>query len=1007
MRLTITLFICASLTLAPLATRAQTGEDITSPHRLYTEGKALFLRNDFAAAVPVLKTFVRTSTEAALRQEAEYMLVAAGYELNDRHRVERLRDYLERYPDTPHANRIYALLASSYFYDGEYDEALALFNSTRLELLGDDERDERTYQRAIAYLQTGNLKEAAAWLETLRGSRYDEDCRYHIAYIRYTQRRYDEALRGFLPLEDSRKYRSLVPYYIAEIYSARKQYDKSLPVAKEYLSRYRADEHVAEMRRILGEAYYHSANYPQAIKELEGYLRETTGTPRRDALYMQGLAYYQTKVYSRAAETLARVTTSDDALTQNAYLHIGLARLELADKEKARLAFELAAASDADPLVKEQAAYNYVLCLHETDFSAFGESVHAFERFLNEFPQSAYTTEVSGYLVEVYMNTRSYDAALQSIDRITRPNAQILEAKQQVLFHLGTQAFANANFEQALGYLDRSIALGQRDRQTEADARYWRGETRYRLGRTGEAADDYNAYLRLTTERSTEMYALAHYNLGYIAFQRKDYPQAGDYFLHYTRLEKGENPEALADAYNRLGDCSLYARDFENAKAYYAQASQMDTASGDYSFYQLALVSGLQKDYSGKVTLLNRLIGKYPTSPYAANALYEKGRSYVLMGNNTAAIAAFQEIQGKYPTLPVARQAATETGLLYYQKGENDRAIAAYKQVIERYPGSDEARLALRDLKSIYVDLNRVDEFADLANGLPGQVRFDANEQDSLTYTAAERAYMRGRMEEAQASFDGYLKRFPDGAFNLGAHYYLCRMAYARKDYDQVLLHSAALLEYPDNPFAEEALMWRGEVLYNREDMAGALASYQLLKTKASNEERRLLAETGILRSAFLLKDDATTIIAANDLLGEAKLSPELRNEALYGRAKAYTRQNRQSEALADFRLLAKDTRNYYGAEAKYRVAQALYDGKQYAAAEKELLDYIKQSTPHVYWLARSFVLLSDVYAATGKAEDARQYLLSLHQNYHETDDIEGMIKERLERLEKNDMNQY
>jgi len=94
-------------------------------------------------------------------------------------------------------------------------------------------------------------------------------------------------------------------------------------------------------------------------------------------------------------------------------------------------------------------------------------------------------------------------------------------------------------------------------------------------------------------------------------------------------LEKGENTTALADAYNRIGDCHLHVRNFEEAKHYYSQAEQMNTPSGDYSFYQLALVSGLQKDYTGKITLLNRLVGKYPASPYAVNAIYEKGRSYV------------------------------------------------------------------------------------------------------------------------------------------------------------------------------------------------------------------------------------------------------------------------------------------------------------------------------------------------------------------------------------------
>ena len=48
---------------------------------------------------------------------------------------------------------------------------------------------------------------------------------------------------------------------------------------------------------------------------------------------------YQTKVYSKAAETLGKVTTENDALTQNAYLHMGLSYLQLAEKNKARILF--------------------------------------------------------------------------------------------------------------------------------------------------------------------------------------------------------------------------------------------------------------------------------------------------------------------------------------------------------------------------------------------------------------------------------------------------------------------------------------------------------------------------------------------------------------------------------------------------------------------------------------------------------------------------------------------
>ena len=117
---------------------------------------------------------------------------------------------------------------------------------------------------------------------------------------------------------------------------------------------------------------------------------------------MLGLSYYQTKVYSKAAETLGKVTTDNDALTQNAYLHMGLSYLQLAEKNKARMAFEQAAASNANMQIKEQAA-TITLFAYTTSFSAFGESVTAFEKFLNEFPTSPYAEKVSSYLVEVYI----------------------------------------------------------------------------------------------------------------------------------------------------------------------------------------------------------------------------------------------------------------------------------------------------------------------------------------------------------------------------------------------------------------------------------------------------------------------------------------------------------------------------------------------------------------------------------------------------------------------------
>mgnify|MGYP002546811844 FL=1 len=115
MKKRISRIICTLLCCAPIAISAQTSEKITSPVNLYKEGKELFQEKNYAAAIPALKAFVKQKPTASLLQDAEYMLVSSAYELKDKNRIELLRKYLDCYPDTPYANRIYSLLASSYF----------------------------------------------------------------------------------------------------------------------------------------------------------------------------------------------------------------------------------------------------------------------------------------------------------------------------------------------------------------------------------------------------------------------------------------------------------------------------------------------------------------------------------------------------------------------------------------------------------------------------------------------------------------------------------------------------------------------------------------------------------------------------------------------------------------------------------------------------------------------------------------------------------------------------
>ena len=985
----------------PVAGMAQRHVPVTAPEKLFEEGKQLFIKKDYPAALRALSDYLKTGHHSYLMEcETDYMLACAAYELKEQNRIEVLEAYLEEHTDSPYKNRVNALIANAYFYQNDYKNAISRFRLCDLDLLGNEERDEMTLHLAMAYIKTGNMDEAYALLSVVEACtpKYRSDVTFYKAYIDYAQKRYTQALPLFVSLEGDRKYGEEAGVYAADIYLIQGEYDLALRKASEYLRTNNNGSHALEMQRILGGACYGKWQFDKAQTALETYVNGTAN-PERNALYQLGFCYFRAQAWMRAGETLGRVTVQRDALAQNAYLHMGLAFLKLSDKRQAQMAFEQASTMDFDKAVKEEALYNYALCIHETSYSPFAESVTVFERFLNEFPHSTYSEKVNDYLIEVYMNTRSYEAALRSISKISQPGPRILEGKQKILFRLGTQAFANADFNKAIDYLNQSIQLGGYNLQTKADACYWRGESNYRLGYYKQAGNDYTSYLSQTQVRNDGTYGLAMYNLAYSYFKQKQYASAGTWFERFvSSSQSASNRQMLADAYNRLGDCRFHNRQFASAQTCYAKASSLDASSAEYALYQQGFVKGLQKDYAGKVADLNKLIATYPESQYVDEALYERGRAYVEMQNNAQAIASFSELVNKYPQSNVARKAAGEIGLLYYQGDNYDEAIKAYKRVIENYPGSEEAHQAQRDLRSVYIDMNRVDEYAQYASTIKGGISFDSGERDSLTYVAAEKVYMRNDLAGAKTSFARYLQQFPQGAFALNAHYYLGLIAYNQKDYTTARQHLDKVIEYPNNEYSEEAMVMSSEMAFEAKEYSKALALFKMLKEKTASTERRQMAQTGILRCAYLTNNQEEVVLIANEMLADSKLNPELANEARYYRAKIALNVS-PSQAVKDLQVLSQDTRNVYGAEAKYRLAQYYFDSGNTEAAEKELLNYIDVSTPHAYWLARSFVLLSDVYAKLGRTLEARQYLLSLKQNYQADDDIASMIESRLETL--------
>ena len=981
-----------------LTATAQTAAEAGYVGKVITECQRLHSDGEYRSALILIEKIDARNLDERTRQEYELQRALTTFE-NDHQKGKLLiMKYIADYPNTSQKELLNTYIALSHYLDGDFESACALFAEGDMSRLPKDERQRASLYQALSMLETGNEGYAVDALQRLKveSKRYATDAIFHIAVIDYEHNRLDEAYSGFKSVQMSDSYYLDVPYYLAAIEMKRGNTDTAYSIAERFIADHGDKMQGVKMQQIIGAVEFNNGNYDKATEALETYM-DKYPQPQRIAMYQLALSLYNNGEHNRAKELFDNCTTVDDELSQNSLLHKGMIALGQDDANSARLAFELASQMTHNDKIREEALFNYAMCLHKANHSAFGEGVRTFERFLNEYPNSEHASTIGEQLVDVYMNTKSYNVALESIDKINNPSGKILKAKQNILYRLGVQEFINGNNRMSIDYMNRSLELARYDKETQADALFWKGEALYKVGELASADKQYRQAAALGGTNGNK----AVYGSAYVLFQNKEYSKARTEFERFVRNAKSEDSGTIADAYSRIGDCYYYQRQFNTAKEYYDKATSIDSRNADYSLFRSAITLGMSKNYEGKAQTLRELIAEYPSSAYSEQAYYELGRTYIEQGKQNEGIAMYDKLVQRFPQSQLARRAATEKAMVYNSRNDYDNAIKAYKSIIEKYPHSDEAQIALQDLKNIYIEMGNVSAYADYVAGTSGLQKVNSNELDTLAYTAAERFYSKRELGKAEAKFNEYLESFPQGAFRLNSHYYLALIQNNNKDYDTALKNLKAVTGNPDNKFSEEAYVLAGEIHYGKREFESSIAAFKEVLAITIQDERRTAAHMNIMRAARQIKDHDETINSASQLIGKSNLEPEWEREAMFSRAKANIALGKADDAMDDLEPLAEDTRTKEGAESKYLLAELMFADGQHTECEEEILDYIEVSTPHTYWLARSFVLLSDVYAIQGKTMEARQYLISLQNNYDEDDDIAGMIEERLSKLEK------
>ena len=952
--------LLSALVAAPVVAVGQPGVMSSEAAGYLERGRLMYESRNYVGAIDQLEHMKQLPNDASMREQADYYIALSRFERGDDGSLAALQHFIAQYPASPLAMDAQMRIGNYYFYRGQWESALLSYSLVRNRSLDIDSDEDLVYRRAYCNLRLGNYREAEHQYYELENSRrYAGATDFYKAYLDYAQGDYDSAQERFerIPRDSELGYQS--QYYLTQIDYNKKHYRQVIDNGKQLLAAHMNDYFDAELNRLVGESYYHLNNDVEAKTYLRRYLDNPEGEPYRTAAYTMGVLDYRDGNYQAVVNDMLHVTDGSDALAQSAYLYMGQAKRQLHDLNGANMAFQQAAMMDYDRSVKETAYYNYAVGLSKGARTPFDKSIDLFEDFLNEYPNSRYKDNVEGYLVDAYMSTTDYQRALTSINRIKKPGAKVLKAKQNVLYNLGVQALANNRTEDAAGYFKQAIAVGDYDKTALNESRLWLAEAQYRSGNYKDAAKYQQEYVK-SASKSDENYGLAQYNLGYSLLNQNRYAEAKTAFQNAIASKKLSS-DLAASAYQGLGQAQYYLRDFSGAQSSYDQALQLDkNTSGDYSMYQK---------------------GAYPKSDLAPQAMLEKGNAQVQLGKNNEALDTYAELLKSYPRSVEARKGLLQTALVNKSIDKEDAAIEAYKKIIRQYPTSDEAQAAAEDMKLIYADRGQLAEFGKFLNSVPNAPKIDINEVERLTFEAAEKVAISDK--PSIDKIQQYLKDYPNGAYVAKAQYYIARYHYIKGNYNEALnAIDLALKSGGDASYAQDALAMRSDIFSRQGKYEQALQSYQELAERSTSEDNRTLAQLGAMRVAKQMGDWKQVQSIASTLLDRGGLTANEEKEVTLDRAMSLAQMGNTKDAEAAFRTLIKDVNSEYGAQASYELARMQYEMGNYNGAEQTINALINAGTPHSYWLAKSFLTLADVCYKKGDVTQAREYLQSLKTNY-------------------------
>lgn len=985
--------------------KAQKTMVYSPPESYYQDALALFNKNQFGSAQDLFqKTIERIHDPYSnMRINAEYYNAICAVELFNSNAEILLQNFIAEHSESTHIKYIYFQLGKFQFRKKAYNRAIKSFKEVDIYDLSETDREEYYFKAGYSYFRRKHIPMAKKYFYELlnkNDSKYRDPATYYYSHIAYTEGNYSTALKGFLSLKENESFKKIIPYYITHIYYLQENYDQLLSIATKLLDN-SIESRKPEIARLIGEAYFRKGEYEKAIPYLDQFYALSGNTANDESRYLMAYSYYKTGNYEKAIYYFKTLSVGSDTVSQNANYHMAFCYLQVDKPRFALNAFKYAYSINKNAAITEDALYNFAKLSYELAYNPYNQAIIAFRNYVDNYPKSEHRAEAMEYLTKMYMSTRNYAEAMQSIEQIQNKSPELMIAYQRIVYARGVELFGAGKYDEALALFKKSIDLNQVKKYT-AESKFWLSESYYRTGDYPAAIKSYSEFMTTSGAFSLPLYQEANYNIGYAYFKQKQYEEANKSFRLFVLNVKDPNSLYVNDAYNRIGDCYFIGRNFNQAIDNYNLAIKMGKKDVDYALFRKAESLGPLRKFDEKAQTLQLLLKDYPKSFYAGNAEFALATNYFrALKDYPKAVEHYNHIINTYPAdRNYVKRAMLDLGLVYNNMDQEAKAINSLKMVNKNYKGSKESKEALKILKGIYTQNGNVEEF--LA-WLKGQgIKYTRSEEDSIVYFAAENIYMQGDCDKSTKEFRKYLNQFPNGFFENNANFYMADCEFRAGKFADALKNYQFLIDNPVSEYTEKALEKVAYINFEKyHDYKAALLAYKRLKDVTEYKETNKDARIGIMQSYWHLEQANQASEAAEDVLKIKELDPLVRTQAQMIIAKGFLSNGSDSLAYNQFMVVADSSKGEASAEARYMMAEIKYNAGDYAKSESIIYDVIEQEPSYEYWVVKAFILSGDIFIKTDNLHQAKATLNSIVEGVDDYPELVQEAKDRLAEIDK------